>query len=487
MSIPETQAEVAAFLLGLADGAPVETPLSAVFLAGDQAWKLRKSVRLAFVDFSTLVAREQAAKRDFALNHPMAPALYHDVVPITRGEAGLRFGGEGAALDWVVRMARVPPGDFLDAVAANGGLGPHLVGLADVVVAMHAALPPCAVDHPGMMRHVLEGNLATALEAGIPADRLAPLMGALRAELDRITPWLAARVEAGFVRRAHGDLHLGNLCLYEGHPVPFDALEFDEAMATIDLGYDLAFLLMDLDRLAGRAAANLVLNRYVARTGDVGLLGGLGLFIALRALIRAHVARRMGGDWAAYLDCALDALAPHPKRLLAIGGLPGSGKSTLARRIAPGLGRAPGAVVLRADEARKRRFGVAPETRLPPEAYAETASRIVLAGLMADAATALHLGQSVILDTTFLDPQDRAAARSATGEADFRAVWLQAPLDVLEARVGGRQGDASDATIDVLRRAAEKPGPTDWPVLATDDPAALDRFVDELTQPIASC
>jgi predicted kinase len=144
-------------------------------------------------------------------------------------------------------------------------------------------------------------------------------------------------------------------------------------------------------------------------------------------------------------------------------------------------------VVLRADEARKRRFGVAPETRLPPEAYAETASRIVLAGLMADAATALHLGQSVILDTTFLDPQDRAAARSATGEADFRAVWLQAPLDVLEARVGGRQGDASDATIDVLRRAAEKPGPTDWPVLATDDPAALDRFVDELTQPIASC
>lgn len=487
MSIPQTQAEVAGFLRGRADREPVETPLSAVFLAGAEAWKLRKAVRLAFVDFSTLAAREQAAKRDFELNHPMAPALYHDVVPITRGEAGLRFGGDGAALDWVVRMARVPPGDFLDAVASNGGLGPYLVELADVVASMHGRLAPCVADQPALMRHVLEGNLATALEAGIPYDRLAPLMGALRAELDRTTPWLAARAAAGFVRRAHGDLHLGNLCLYDGHPVPFDALEFDEAMATIDLGYDLAFLLMDTDRLAGRGAANLLLNRYLARTGDVGLLGGLGLFIAMRALIRAHVARRMDGDWGVYLDRALEALRPDPPCLVAIGGLPGSGKSTLARRIAPALGRAPGAVVLRADEARKRRFGVSPETRLPAEAYDETVSRAMLAALMADAARALRLGQSVILDTTFLDPQDRAAARDAAGSAPFRAVWLHAPLDVLEARVAARHNDASDATIEVLRRAAVKPPPRDWPHLAADDPAALDRFIETVTQSVAAC
>jgi aminoglycoside phosphotransferase family enzyme/predicted kinase len=487
MSIPGEQIEVALFLAGLSGAKPVETPLSAVFLGEDTAWKLRKAVHFPFVDFSTLAARRQASARDFELNRAAAPGIYRDVVPVTRGPEGLRFGGDGPALDWVVRMARVPEDDFLDVVARHGELAPFLCELGDVVAQMHARLAPCHIDHIAAMRRVLEGNLATALEAGIDASALAPVMAGLRTELARISPWLAAREQAGFVRRAHGDLHLGNLCLWQGHPVPFDALEFDEAMATIDLGYDLAFVLMDLDRLAGRAAANTVLNRYVARTGDVGLLAGLGLFIAMRALIRAHVTQRMGDDPADYLARAMAALSRPKPFLLALGGLPGSGKSTLARRVAPGLG-GPGAVILRADEARKRHFGVAPEARLPASAYDEDISKVVKARLLQDATIALAAGHSVILDTTFLDAQDRDAAKAAAGNAMFVGAWLEAPLAELEARVAARVDDASDATVDVLRRAAQtaKP-PADWRHLDTSDTDAVARFVGDVTQLASPC
>jgi len=267
------------------------------------------------------------------------------------------------------------------------------------------------------------------------------------------------------VRRGHGDLHLGNLCLREGRPTLFDALEFDEALARIDVGYDLAFLLMDLDLRLGRAAASRVLNRYVARTGDAGLVAGLPLWLSLRAMIRAHVEAARGRDSGALLAAALAHLEHRPARLVAIGGLQGTGKSTLARALAPALGRCPGALVLRTDEARKRRFGIAPEARLPPEAYGEAVSAAVHDEVFAMAATALAAGQAVVLDAVFLDPVLRARAAAVARDAGlpFDGLWLDAPIEVLRARIAARRDDASDATEAVLLRAAAvDPGPIDW-------------------------
>lgn len=250
MSIPDVQRETAAFLRRLAGADPIETHISAVFLGPDTVWKLKKAVRLSFLDFTTVDARRHFAERELALNAPHAPGLYRDVVPVVRRPDGtLDFGdasGNGA-IDWVLRMARVPAGDFLDEIAAVGGLTPPLLdALADTVAAYHAALPPL----PGAahdLRAVIEGNVRAAFDVGLPAERVRAWEGAAVRAHAAIRGWLDARAAAGFVRRAHGDLHLGNLCLWQGRPAPFDALEFDEALATIDLGYDLAFLLMDLD------------------------------------------------------------------------------------------------------------------------------------------------------------------------------------------------------------------------------------------------
>jgi predicted kinase len=222
---------------------------------------------------------------------------------------------------------------------------------------------------------------------------------------------------------------------------------------------------MDLDRQAGRAAANRLLNRYLARSGDYGVLALLPLWLGLRALVRAHVEAARGRDGVPLLRAAAEYLAPPPPCLVAVGGLQGTGKSTLARGLAPTLGAAPGALLLRSDELRKRHFGLPPEAPLPPEAYAEAISTAIHEELFMIAETVLRQGHAVALDAMFLDVGHRhkAAQIAARVGVPFHGFWLEAPMEILKSRILARRGDASDATIAVLERAAKAdPGPIDW-------------------------
>jgi aminoglycoside phosphotransferase family enzyme/predicted kinase len=446
--------------------APILTQISAVFVGAAEVYKLKRAVRLSFLDFTALDSRRHFLERELAINSPAAPGLYHGVLPVTRGADGLRLGGEGAALDWVLCMARVPEADFLDVDPER--LDPALLdALGDMVASAHAALAPAALPDPvAAMRRNIEGNARAGLASGLPPNRVAAWQTAALAALGREAPLVLQRAATGLVRRAHGDLHLANICLWRGVPVPFDAIEFDETMATIDLGYDLAFLLMDLDHRVGRAAANRVLNRYVARTGDAALVRLLPTFLSRRAMVRAHV--QGGNAGLAYLEAAWRYINPAPGLVVAIGGLPGTGKSTLARALAPSLGPAPGALILRSDEIRKRLAGVAPEARLGRTAYSAAAGARVNAALLDGVRQAA--GHAVIADATFMSPMLRNAV-AACG-APFVGIWLEAPLDVLAQRVAARTGDASDATVAVLERmAAADPGPMTWHAVPADETA----------------
>jgi aminoglycoside phosphotransferase family enzyme/predicted kinase len=489
LSVPAEQTETAELLRRLSGADPIETHISLVFPGADTVWKLKKAVRLPFLDFSSVEARRHFAERELELNGPAAPGLYRDVVAVRRSTDGALSLSEGEPVDWVLRMARVPAEDFLDARAKAGTLDETLLtDVADAVAAYHGRLESLSdTDPAARMARAVSGNVDSALSAGLPEDAVATWRDAMLTAVAAIAPWQQARAEAGFVRRAHGDLHLGNLCLWQGRPVPFDALEFDENLARIDLAYDLAFLLMDLDRRVGRPAANLVLTRYVARTGDSALVAGLPAFLSLRAMVRSHVAARRGDDAEArsYLEAAEAYLRPVPAVLVGVGGLQGTGKSTLARALAPGLGPAPGALILRSDEIRKRLFDVAPEARLPSKAYAAGVGRTVFAKLTGDARDAVAAGHAVVADATFLDPADRRALRDAAQGTDVRFVglWLHAPLPVLESRVAAREGDASDATVTVLRAAhkAHPQPPGDWTLIdATDRAAALEQVQSAL-------
>ena len=485
--IPQSQAAVARFLAHLAGGPAIETHISAVFRGPDTAWKLKKAVRLGFLDFSALADRKRFLDRELALNAPHTPGLYREVLAVTRNEQGLALGGAGVVLDWVLCMAAVAEDQFLDHQAAAGRVdAAMLTQMADAVAAMHAAqvplpAPSLVADPVARLRAVADGNAAAALAAGIGAAAVARWRARLTGLLEAAAPLLHAR--AGLVRRAHGDLHLGNLVLWQGRPAPFDALEFDEDLATIDPGYDLAFLLMDVEQRVSRAAANQLLNRYVARTGDAGLVGPLPAFLSLRAMIRAHVEAARGREHAGLVAAALDYPAPGRAMVVAVGGLMGTGKSTLARAVAPGLGAAPGALVLRSDEVRKRLSGVAPEQRLPAAAYTEAAHRRTEAALLEGVAAAITGGHAVVADATFLgaEARDRVAAAARAAGAAFAGFWLEAPLAELERRLLARRGDASDAGRAVLRAAATAQAaagaPAGWLRVDARDAAAAQQQV----------
>lgn len=486
MPVPQEQEATVALLRSLAGRPPIETHISLVFVGTDTVWKLRKAVRLPFLDFTPLAERHRTAQRELELNAPAAPGLYRDIVPVTQTPGHPpELSGTGPVTDWVLRMAPVPADDFLDTIARRGDLTEALQdALGDAVAAYHAALPAVPLDHVAATRAIALGLIPSARAAGLPETDIETWRVAATRHLDALAPWLRARADQGFVCRGHGDLHLGNLCLWQGRPVPFDALEFDESLATLDVAYDLAFLLMDLQHRIGREAANRVLNRYLARTGDHDLPAGLPLFLSMRAMVRAHVEAKEGHDaeGRTYLAMALDYLHPAPPVVLAIGGLPGTGKSTLARALAPDLGAAPGAVILRSDEIRKHLHGVAPETTLSESAYSRDASRDVFTEMFAGVTRIAGHGHAVIADATFLDPPYRAAVARAAGVTPFLGIWLQAPLDLLRARIAARRNDASDATVALLHRLAPRdPGPGDWlAVDATDRDTALARIRDRL-------
>jgi hypothetical protein len=476
-AIPVSQRDVAEFLTHQAGRAPITTHISAVFVGADVVWKLKLAVRLPFLDFSAPVSRKHFLLRELELNQPSAAEIYHDVVGIARSESGLAFCDRDApeAIDWVLRMAVIPPEDFLDAVAARNKLTPLLCReLADLVVRLHEAAPVAQVSSPaGRLRAVITSAAGSAIEARLDAPSVRAWQASILVRLKNAASLLARRQREKRIRRTHGDLHLRNICLWRGLPVAIDALEFSEEMATIDIGYDFAFLLMDLEFRAKRPAANAVLNRYMALSGDLEQLELYPMFLSLRALIRGHIEAAQHHVGAQnYLQAALAYLSPRDTPVVAIGGLQGTGKSTLARLLAPDLGPAPGALVVRSDEVRKRLHGAAPEQKLPQAAYDDAANQRVATALLDAAGRAASSGHGVIVDASFREPALRQAVAQRVHAAgrQFTGLWLEAPLPVLEQRVAGRRGDASDADLAVLRAAARvAPGPISWRRLDATD------------------
>ncbi len=453
---------------------------------------MKRPVRYSFLDFSGLDKRKRALEAELELNRRTAPTLYRRLVAVRRAHGGgLTLEGRGRPVEWLLEMRRFDQAALLDRIAARGELTVATIdALAGEIALFHeqAERRPDLGGHAGM-RQVIEGN---ALDLGslagriLARDRVDELNRRTGAELERQSDRLELRRRAGFVRHCHGDLHLGNIVLLDRRPVLFDCLEFDPALATIDTFYDLAFLLMDLCHRDLAALAQRLLSGYLDARSDDGGVALLPFFLSVRAAIRAKV-QGFAADLAdgaadreretatarAYLELALACLAPEPARLVAIGGVSGTGKTTLARALAPALGRAPGAVLLRSDVVRKKLCGVAPTERLGPEAYHESVSRRVYETLMARAATLLAAGQAVIVDAVFLDIKDRARVEQVARaqRVAFEGLWLSAPAADLTARVAARRGDASDATATVVSSQLEvDPGPVTWRRLDSSKP-----------------
>ncbi len=486
--VVEDQSETIAFLdAELKPERRIDTHGAIVFLCRERAYKLKRAVKFPYMDFSTESRRAAMCAAEIDVNRRSAPEIYLGIAPVIRRDGKLALGevGEasGHAVDWLVVMRRFDEEGLLDRMAARGALTPELMAALGARVArFHDGLPAIASGFcsPDDYRHSVAADVRQMREAG---GRLDPptseaLAEAMPRSLEPFVDLVARRVAAGAIRRCHGDLHLRNIVTLNGQPVPFDAIEFSDKIANIDVLYDLAFTLMDLARQGLGALANRLLNEWLWRVGEVEgasheeALALLPMFLARRAAIRAYVDSAVtavsGADNAparAYQKAALAFLQPAPPRLVAIGGLSGSGKTTLALKLAPEIGRTPGAVVVRTDVERKRQAGIALEERMPAGSYSPEASARTYAACLARAERVLRAGHSVVLDAVFARPEERAAAEALARKVGvpFRGIWLDVPKDVAQQRVTDRKGDASDATaIVVERQFAYDLGHIDW-------------------------
>ncbi|WP_298966616.1 bifunctional aminoglycoside phosphotransferase/ATP-binding protein [uncultured Roseibium sp.] len=489
----QTQNKVFEFLMGLKSDDPerpdnkrIDTHANVVFLVGSKAYKVKRDVKYPFLDYSTLALREEACKAEITFNKPNAPQVYLKARAITENADGtLSFDGNGPSIDWAVEMNRFERRDELDVQAGKAPFSDALCeDLADMMLAAHDEAPvrDGVAFYEELATYVEQNDAAFHEHPDLfPTEDVRHLTETSRTTLSSLRDLILRRGDQKLIRRCHGDAHLRNIVLIHTKPVLFDAVEFSDSIATGDIFYDLAFLLMDLWERGQPSAANRVFNRYLDKSRldeHPEGLAALPFFMMMRAAIRSKIAAsaalaqsdpnlRQGQQEQArkYFRYSLEFLSPALTRLVAVGGLSGTGKTTLAYALAPTIGRAPGARVLRTDVIRKKILNIPESEKAPPETYTLEASNEVYHVVDDTIQCILAAGHSAMFDAVFASESERRRIEDIANrvEADFQGLWLTAPEATLKERVAQRLDDASDATTDVIeRQLGYELGQLDW-------------------------
>ncbi|MEX0729553.1 MAG: AAA family ATPase [Aquisalimonadaceae bacterium] len=467
----------------------LETHISTLLLAGDYAYKLKKPLNLGFLDFTSAARREACCQEELRLNGRFAPELYLGVSEITGTPDAPHVDGAGEVLDHAVRMRRFPQEHRLDRVLERGDLRPDQVDiLADDIAAFHLSMqasgpPPSPMDSvDGQLQPILENltQLDTLLHERGVRTRMATIALWTRAAADALRPLMRQRVEQGFIRECHGDLHLENIVLLTDRPVPFDGIEFSAGLRWIDVINELAFLCMDLvHRRRGDYSARL-LSRYLDATDDHNGVALLRFYQVYRALVRAKIqalhlaegslptAQRTQIAHARddYLALAEHLTIPPPPSLTITCGLAGSGKSTAALALV----ERTGAIRLRSDVQRKRLRGLKPLARsgsaIGGGIYTEASSHATYQKLAELADSLLTAGWPVVVDAAFLKRWQRRLFRdiAARQQCAFQLLYCEAPVAELRQRIRRRADegeDPSEADTTVLNHQITEFEPPD--------------------------
>ena len=475
-----------------------QTHISVVFLAGRHAYKIKKPVALGFLDFSTLEARRHYCAEEVRLNRRLAPAVYQGVVPVTRSGDGLRFGGDGEAIEWAVQMKRLPEEATLFHHLHRGDIEPaRIERLAQRIVDFHAAAATSPRIAAFARFDVIAGNVRDNLDVpSADVDNLVrrPVLERLRARMEETLAHLRPRIESraarGVPRDTHGDLRLEHIYSFPDKKPPddlviVDCIEFNEQFRYADPVADMAFLVMDLMFEGRRDLARTFADAYFRAADDDEGRELLPLYTAYRSTVRARVGaikcaeaeipegERLSarGRVRAHWLLALGELEDADRKpcLMLVGGLPGSGKSTLAR----GLAERTPLHVLRSDVVRKELAegaGVPLESRTVANIYTPEWTAKTYTECLRRAEELLFAGERVLVDATFREERWRRVFLEAAARWGVPAVFLlcSASPEVTRARLAARPKGVSDADWSVyllLARGWEEVGPRSRPFL----------------------
>ncbi|WP_205747378.1 bifunctional aminoglycoside phosphotransferase/ATP-binding protein [Desulfopila sp. IMCC35006] len=456
----------------------IETHISWVILAGPYAYKIKKSLNLGFLDFSTLEKRLFYCQEELRLNKRLAPAIYLSVVPIigTITQPRWAVGGveESAAIEYAIKMVAFPQQAQLDRLLAHGALQPcHIDILAGYIAAFHQHADSAGADsiygNPEIIYQPIDENFKQIREHVKKTEALsslAELESWGMATFSALYGILKQRKSAGFIRECHGDMHLRNIAWVDDAPLVFDCIEFSPSLRWIDVMSDIAFLVMDLQDRKQPALAQRFLNMYLQHTGDYAGVRVLRFYQVYRAMVRAKIdairAHQAGidkkeqteaeNDFFTYLNLALSYVQPAEPLLIITRGVSASGKSTLSQSLLEQLG----AIRIRSDVERKRLFGLTPEEEgraaIGKGIYCPEATRKTYRKLTELAAHILDAGYSVIVDAAFLRYEERLPFRKLADSKKVPFIIIECRADVatLRRRIVQRKNDVSDADLHVL-------------------------------------
>jgi len=460
-----------------------ETHSAVVYFAGDRAFKLKKPVKLGFLDFSTRHARAAACARESELNRRFAPDVYLGVAEV--------HAPDGQICDHLVVMRRMPASRRLSAlIKADEETGPAVRQIARMLAAQHAtadrspqisqqgsrdAVRQRWHDNLGQLRAAARGDVVP--DAAI--DELARLADRFLAGRQ---PLFDARIQSGHVVDGHGDLLASDIFCLDDGPRILDCMEFDDQLRWLDGLDDAAFLAMDLERLGAGDLAEQFTRWYSEYSGDPAPQALRHHYVAYRAVVRAKVAciRAAQGDLAAagearnLVATALRHLRAGAVTVVMVGGPPGTGKSTLAGAIADRFGF----TIISSDRVRSELAGIQPGQHRGADygtgIYTQSWTDQTYAEIVRRAADLLALGESVILDATWRSAQHRQAAADAAAGAAADLVQLRCtiPSQLAASRVADRAPGVSDATPEIAARLAAEEAP--WP-----EAVAIDTSVSQ--------
>ena len=456
----------------------IQTHVSYVLLTGDYAYKLKKPVNFGFLDFSTLDKRQHFCAEELRLNQRGAPELYVEVLAIAQVENQFHLGGTGQPVEYALKMRQFPQEALLSTMFELGKLDEtHMQELGTVVAQYHAKAQTNdyirTFGEVTQVREAIDENYEqTKKYIGGPQSQTQFEETKLYTDRFFAEPQLfTSRIKNNLIRECHGDLHLRNICLWQSKILLFDCIEFNEPFRFVDVMYDVAFTVMDLEARQRPDLGNAFLNKYVEQTGDWEGLQVLPLYLSRQAYVRAKVTSFLIDDAtvpsaakeeaaataAHYYQLAWQYTKPRQGKLILMSGLSGSGKSTVARQLARQLG----AIHIRSDAVRKHLGGIGLFERGGDALYTDEMTKKTYERLLGLGIMLANQGFPVILDAKY----DRASLRmdaitsAASHQLPLQILHCTAPMEVLRDRLPKRTGDIADATVDLLeaQQAAAEP------------------------------